>query len=102
MSHRIILSPGARADIRSAVAWYRRLDIDVPFRFIAETQAILRRIAQNPKAFPIVRNVTRRALMNKFPYIVYFRLHANSVVVRAILHQRRSHTISMTRRNGRK
>jgi len=89
MSHRIILSPGARADIKSAVRWYQREDIKLSLRFRVETQVTLRRIAQNPNSFPLLRGTIRRALMNKFPYSVYFSANTDEVLVRAVLHQRR-------------
>jgi len=89
MSHRIILSPGARADIESAIRWYQREDINVSVRFEADTHAILRRIGQNPRAFPILRNTIRHAPMKRFPYSVYFEITGDAVFVRAVFHQRR-------------
>jgi len=100
MSHRIILSPGARADIRSAIQWYQRKDVSVSVRFAADTDAILRRIAQSPRAFPIFRDTIRHAPMKRFPYSVYFEIRGDAVFVRAVFHQRRLDTHWTNRRNG--
>src|SRR5689334_10207370 len=100
MSHRLILSPGARADIRSAIRWYQREDMNVSTRFAADTDAVLRRIGQNPRAFPIFRDAIRHAPMKRFPYSVYFEIRGNVVFVRAVFHQRRLNTYWLDRGNG--
>lgn len=35
----------------------------------------------------------RRALAKRFPYAVYFKIHEASVIVMAVLHQRRDQNI---------
>lgn len=101
MTYHLILSPGVHADIRSAVRWYGREEIALSFRFIAATQATLRRIVQYPGAFQILRGTVRRALIRKFPYAIYFQIKGDRVVVSAILHQRRIETVWLDRGNGR-
>lgn len=44
----------------------------------------LPRIAENPLLFPRVRGETRRAVLTRFPYALYFQVTANSVVVLAV------------------
>lgn len=100
MNYRIILSPDARAAIRSAARWYQREDISLAFRFVAATKATLDRVAQNPKAFMLVGPTIRRALIRKFPYAVYFTLTADFVFVRAVIHQRRRGSFWLDRGNG--
>ena len=89
MSYRIILSPDARADLRSAVRWYKQKEIDLSLRFRAQLQATLRDIVRLPHAFTLMDDGWRRALMRRFPYYVYFTFDGNTVVVNGIVHQRR-------------
>jgi len=89
MCYRVIPSPDAEANIESAIQWYVLEDVDLAFRFIAETTTTLRRIARNPFQFPVVNHVVRRALLKRFPYAIYFSLRGDTVVVTAVLHQRR-------------
>jgi plasmid stabilization system protein ParE len=89
MPHRVILSPGAKADIRSAIRWYVNQQLGLPLRFGVEYKTTLRRVAQNPYQFPLVNHVVRRALLNRFPYAIYFTVSARAVFVTAVLHQRR-------------
>ena len=38
-------------------------------------------MADNPVAFPRVHGETRRAVLSRFPYAIYFRVDAEDVVV---------------------
>jgi plasmid stabilization system protein ParE len=98
MKYRSVLSPGAKADIRSAVRWYQRIDLNLAFRFTREVLAIRRRIEQFPFQFPSFRGTTRRALLKRFPYSIHYYLNAGEASVIAVIHQRRSDNIWMDRR----
>ena len=89
MRRRVIPSPDAEEDIRSAIRWYQNQDVDLPLRFNAERRAALARIASNPYQFPIINNLTRRALMKRFPYAIYFIAQPEVVSITSVLHQRR-------------
>jgi plasmid stabilization system protein ParE len=101
MSHRVILSPDAKVDIRSTVRWYKQTELNLAFRFTLERRATRRRIARSPIVFPLVKDAVRRALMKRFPYAIYFALNKDAVFVIAVLHQRRVNTVWMDRENGR-
>ena len=99
MKYFSVLSPGARADIRSAVRWYQHIERNLAFRFRLETGAALRRIEKFPYQFPVREGTIRRALLNRFPYAIYFRLKKDHVFVIAVTHQRRTDTVWMARRD---
>ena len=105
MKYRSVLSPGAKADISSAVRWYQRIDPNLAFRFTLETRATRRRVEQFPYQFPVIKakyikDTIRRALLKRFPYSIYFILNIDLVSVIAVVHQRRARTIGMDRGNG--
>jgi plasmid stabilization system protein ParE len=100
MKYRSVLSPGAKADISSAVRWYQRKDPSLAFRFTMEALTTLRRIKQSPYQFPVITGRVRRALLKRVPYAIYFYLDEDRAVVRAVVHQRRSDIIWMDRGNG--
>jgi len=102
MNHRVILSPDAKADIRSTIEWYYRIDPNLAFRFDRETRTTLRRIGQFPYSFRILNGVVRRAPLKRFPYAIYYSLRRYKVLVTAVLHERRSDTVWMRRGNGRR
>jgi len=106
MKYRSVFSPGAEADISSAVRWYQRTDPNQAFRFMVDIHATRRRIERFPYQFPVVEvtkyiiDPVRRALLKHFPYSMYFRLKVDHVSVIAVVHQRRNHTVWVDRGNG--
>ncbi len=100
MKHRVILSPGAKADFSSAVLWYQLTDPDVAFQFTQETVKTLRRIERFPYSFPLKAGAIRRAVLIRFPFYVYFSLKIEVVSVIAIVHQRRADILRLNGGNG--
>ena len=101
MKYRSVLSPGAEADIGSAVRWYQRINRNLASRFKLETFATLRRVKKSPYHFPLIGDgKTRRALLKRFPYSIFFTLKKYGPFVIAVVHQRRSETIWMDRANS--
>ncbi len=76
MKHRVILSPGAKADFSSAVRWYQRTDPDIAFQFTQETLSILRRIEQFPYSFPLMggHSSTGSAYAVSVLYLLLFKV----------------------------
>src|SRR5215212_2887945 len=98
MNYEFVLSPGAAADISSIVRWYLNIDPNLALRFLIENNTVLRRITRMPYAFPLWVGPFRRALLNRFPYFIYYSVEMNIVTVSAVLHQRRSDTTPIARR----
>jgi plasmid stabilization system protein ParE len=84
----VIVRPRARADIREAALWYERQRPGLGVEFALRFDAVVERISQNPLQFPEIGSGVRRALLQRFPYAIYFVLSAGPVII-AILHQRR-------------
>lgn len=93
MNTRVILSPDAKADIRSVIEWYYRADPNLAFRFDKETLTTLDHIRQFPYSFRVRNGTIRQARLKRFPYAIYYRLKSNSVLVVAVVHQRRSDAV---------
>jgi plasmid stabilization system protein ParE len=102
MNRRIILSPDARVDLISIARWYRRERVDLAFRFRAEVQEALLRIARFPRAFSCVDRVrfVRRFSMRRFRYYIYWAVTPDTVLVKGIIHQRRADTVWEERKRG--
>ena len=100
MNYRVILSPGARADIRSIVLWYHPTDPNLAFRFSLEALDTLHRIKQFPYAFALRYGTLRHAVLKTFPYVIYYSLIDSKVLVAAIVHQRRVRGLLVERGNG--
>lgn len=82
----IVVRPAAAADIDEAFLWYEGRRPGLGHEFLAVAQRLIDAIAQHPLRYPVIRRNTRRALLRRFPYAVYFRVYGEVVVVVACMH----------------
>jgi plasmid stabilization system protein ParE len=90
------VSKRAAEDIAQAFQWYENERPDLGYRFMARVDETLERIAENPALFaPKIKDV-RRALVDQFPYAIWYRL-VDDVVVIACIHTHRSPRVATAR-----
>ena len=84
MIRRIDFRPHAEAEAVETRDWYegRRHGLGAEFR--AALEETVDRIVSNPFMYPRVHGDTRRAVLERFPYAVYFRLTGEDIVVLAV------------------
>lgn len=63
-------------------------------------QRTLEAIADHPAGYPAIHRDTRRGLVRRFPYAVFYRVVGEQVVVVACMHARRNPNRWRGRRNG--
>ena len=76
--------PEARAEASETRAWYEGRRVGLGDVFTTELAETVRSIAENPLRFPRVHGETRRAILNRFPYAVYFRVADAEIIVLAV------------------
>lgn len=65
--------------------------------FRAAIDGLLRRVSEFPLAFPQVHRGIRRAGVRRFPYLVYYSVTPDAVIVVACLHSRRDPALLKSR-----
>lgn len=85
----VIFRPAAAADVEDAFRWYEIQRVGLGAEFIAAVRAGVQAIAANPEISVVVHRNTRRGLLKRFPYALYYRIYSESVVVVACMHGRR-------------
>jgi plasmid stabilization system protein ParE len=85
----VVLRPAAAADIEDAYHWYESQRPGLGDELLDEIQATLQRIEARPRLHAVVHRDTRRALLHRFPYAVFFRDMADVIVVVACFHVKR-------------
>jgi plasmid stabilization system protein ParE len=85
----VLIRPAAAADVEDAFAWYERQRPGLGVDFRLELQAALDRVAEKPELYQMIRRDTRRALLRRFPYGVFYRVYPEAIVVVAVMHGRR-------------
>lgn len=99
MAFRVVVEADAKQDVRKAIEWYEKQRPGLKFLFRDGLDATLGRIAGNPLAGAVVLGRVRQRSLSRFPYVVSYLVHNDSVHVIAVLHghrdphewQRRSH-----------
>ena len=85
----LILRPAAAADVEEAFSWYERQRPGLGDEFLDSVNAGLREITTHPLRHAILFRDTRRFLLKRFPYAIFYRAYPDAVVVVACMHGRR-------------
>jgi plasmid stabilization system protein ParE len=80
----VVFRPQAEDEVLEVRRWYESKRFGLGREFGEELNRIVERIAVGPLQFPRVHGETRRAVLSRFPYVVYFRVADTAVVVLAI------------------
>ncbi len=85
-----ILDPEARAEFDEAYDYYQGKRFGLGEAFADAVQAAFDRITAMPRMYRIVFRDIRRAIVNGFPYCIYYREEANQFRVLAVFHSSRN------------
>lgn len=89
MTRKLVVQPPAELDLVEARDWYEARRRGLGVEFLAAIDGVLGRIERHPFMYPDVHRGTRRAVVRRFPYLVYFVVDEESIRVVACLHVRR-------------
>jgi len=87
----LALSPEAEADFVEATEYYEIIKEGLGQRFHDAVELKLARIQQNPFQYPSVSALHRKAVVDVFPYCIYYSVlkHQHVIAVLAIHHAKR-------------
>lgn len=87
----------AESEFRHAVEWYESQRRELGAAFVNEVQIVLDNISNHPLQYPIVNGDVRGAMLNRFPFCIYFRMKPDRVTVIAVFHTSRDPASWQTR-----
>ena len=79
----------AEGDLAEAAAWYEAQRPSLGQAFLDEVDAAFERIGEEPLRYPVLHRQTRRALIHRFPFGIFFRVTEEAIVIIAVLHASR-------------
>jgi len=81
----------AVAELYEAISFYNIQRQGLGLEFAKEVQDTIERIKQNPEAWTTVYRSkrARRCLTNRFPYGIIYQIRDNTIMIVAVMHQRR-------------
>ena len=86
----IVIRAAAAADIEDAFIWYEEQRSGLGSDFLKTVDDALVAIQRAPHLHPVTHRDTRRALLRRFPYGIYYRIYEDLLVVVACMHGRRN------------
>ena len=98
MSLPVVTRPAAAAEIETAYRWYENEHEGLGSEFLEAVDKMVKAIAENPERFPAVRKDTRRAVLRRFPYSIFYRIISGHVVVIACFHGKRNPRVWRSRK----
>lgn len=81
--------PEAESEIEAASLGYEEQGPGLGIRFLLAIDAALRRASDNPRCFPKVMRRTRKAVIRRFPYVVFYVVEKERILVTGAFHGRR-------------
>jgi plasmid stabilization system protein ParE len=84
----LIFRPEAEADVQSAYDWYESQRTGLGEAFLLSLDATIAGIQRLPNHHPTVYRDLHRALLQRFPYAVFYLIDSGRIVVTAVMHQR--------------
>ena len=79
----------ARNDASAAHQWYEEKRSGLGEQFALALEAKIGEIARHPESHPVVHRSVRRALIERFPYGVFYVTDPSRITVVAVFHARR-------------
>ncbi len=86
---RVDFHPAALREVEEAQAWYEERSLLAASAFLRELSVTVRRIQQTPDRYPVAEAGTRRILLDRFPFTIYYRVTSNTLNIVAVAHQKR-------------
>jgi len=84
------IHPDAERELSEAAEYYKSRQATLGQDLYDEVFAIYERILANPKSFSCHHTRrTRKTLVHRFPYTIYFREHRSRIRIMAVAHQSR-------------
>ncbi len=96
---RVEYHPAIEHELRKIIGYYNLCSPGLGLEFLNEFERHVLKIASMPTQWRLVEDDIRRALMKRFPYVIYFRVLENDVLrVTVVKHQRRHPDFGLSRK----
>ena len=89
MTRRVRVRPEAELDLVVAAGWYEAHRRGLGAEFLNELELLVASLAENSDLYAEQLTGVRRVFARRFPYVVYYRIIDDDVVVLSIMHVRR-------------
>jgi len=95
MTYKISILADAEKDLDKAYIWYELQQLNLGIRFYTIVEESIKFITNNPLCSQEIYKETRRYVIKKFPYGIYYKINSerNEIQIIGILHFKRRTSI---------
>jgi plasmid stabilization system protein ParE len=86
---KVRLHPEARAELRAGRRWYFERSPLSATAFAHVVDNAVSRIAEAPTRYPLAEHGTRKFVLQRFPFNIFYRPGEGEIVIVAVAHQKR-------------
>ncbi len=86
---KVRLHPGARAELLAARKWYHERSPLSATAFAHAVDSAVVQIAEAPTRYPLAEHGTRKLVLQRFPFNIFYRSDETQIVIVAVAHQKR-------------
>ena len=86
MTFNIYFRPDAESDIEEASRWYEQQRVGLGADFLDEVLRYCELISTNPNIYPEIYKSFRRAIINRFPFGIFYKVEEQSIIIIAVMH----------------
>ena len=90
MSRLLVVEPEAEGEIFSTAEWYEQRDPATRVGFLRAINRTLRLIEEHPEQYQVVYREARRALVDGFPYAVFYKVTDREIIIMSCFHTSRN------------
>ena len=84
MTRQVVFRPEAEDEVFEVRQWYDARRSGLGKEFAQAVDELVDRIVENPLAYQRAYKETRRAVLSRFPYALYYRITDDEIVVQAV------------------
>lgn len=88
LSYSVHVRRAAERDVAEAQHWYEKKKPGLAAEFHGEFEAAIARLAHTPLMYPELYRGVRRAVLHRFPYLIWYQIRASQITVLACTHAR--------------
>lgn len=89
MKVRTGFQPRARREVRAAFHWYESKRAGLGSEFLRALDAAIEDVRRMPGKHQLVAKRTRKVLVRRFPYFIFYALEGQCILVTAVFHTSR-------------
>ena len=90
MTKPIVISHPAAQDLDDVYSWYERQKVGLGPRFLSAVNVTLQSIQRTPAGYQSIYQSYRKAVLGRFPYVIFYRDEVDQIFISAVFHTSRS------------